>query len=111
MKQYCVRESEEEWVLHCPATGWIRIPRDGRWTFNGDYEKPTFSPSFNETWGSEGQSFEEFKSGPPSGRNHCFIRDGHIQYLADCTHSLKGQTVPVPPLTESEMAMYWPEVR
>jgi hypothetical protein len=54
-----------------------------RWTFNGDLEKPTFTPSMNIT----GQ-----------GVCHYFLRDGQIQFLVDCTHGLSGQTVPLPEL-------------
>jgi hypothetical protein len=31
---------------------------------------------------------------------HCFIRDGQIQFLLDCTHALAGQTVPLPPIDD-----------
>lgn len=63
-----------------------------RWTFNGDFENPTFSPSLNTWWGG-------FKSGDhdiPLHRCHSFIRDGKIQFLGDCTHALAGQTVDLP---------------
>lgn len=57
------------------------------WTFNGDYDKPTFSPSVLLT--------QEYK--PESGKRayvcHSFITDGKIQYLSDCTHELAGQTI------------------
>lgn len=49
------------------------------WSWNGDFEKPTVNPSILLTTGSE--------------RDHLFIRDGKIQYLSDCTHSLAGKTV------------------
>jgi hypothetical protein len=29
-------------------------------------------------------------------RCHVFITNGQIQFLDDCTHALKGQTVPIP---------------
>ena len=59
-----------------------------RWTFNGNMEKPTFSPSLNI------MRFE----GVNRDRKyvcHSFIRDGHWQFLNDCTHKLAGQTVPM----------------
>lgn len=31
---------------------------------------------------------------------HSFIKDGQIQYLDDCTHRLKNQTVPLKPYEE-----------
>ena len=49
------------------------------WNWNGDYENPTVSPSILLR--------------RPGFVNHCFIRDGKIQYLNDCTHSMAGKTV------------------
>jgi hypothetical protein len=56
---------------------------DSRWTFNGNYEKPTFSPSLLV-----------FKDDPAS-RCHSFVKDGQWEYLSDCFHSLAGKTVPM----------------
>lgn len=58
----------------------------GCWTWNGSEEEPTFSPSLLVDWRGEDR------------RCHSFIREGKIQFLGDCTHSLKGQTVPLPSL-------------
>ena len=49
------------------------------WTWNGDTEKPTISPSILVQW--------------PYHRCHSFIRDGKIEYLSDCTHELAGKTI------------------
>jgi hypothetical protein len=54
------------------------------WDFNGDYDKPTFSPSLHITIGHYPD--------PPS-ICHSFVKDGNIQFLSDCTHKLAGQTV------------------
>lgn len=56
------------------------------WTFNGDLDRPTFSPSVSVQW----EEREE------SRVCHSFVRDGKIQFLGDCTHSLAGQTVELP---------------
>lgn len=84
-------EKPTYWEVGGPAGG-VTIPRDGRWTFNGDYVNPTFSPSVNETWGKEGQTHANLAADPRPNRNHCFIRDGKIEYLSDCTHKYAGQT-------------------
>lgn len=78
-----------------------------QWEFNGDIEKPTFSPSLLVTSGhycrgQEGKecwcTFEE-RFGKEPGMScyicHSFVRDGKIEFLSDCTHELAGQTVPV----------------
>lgn len=55
------------------------------WTFNGDMERPTFNPSVLSTI--------EYVGGKPSKICHLFVRDGMLQFLSDCHHSLAGQTV------------------
>lgn len=81
----------------------------GGWTWDGNAERPTFSPSVlvtggHYTLGHEGDCWCKFNAAhpeDPSGfkceRCHSFVRDGQIQFLADCTHALAGQTVPLPP--------------
>lgn len=55
------------------------------WTFNNNFEKPTFKPSLLITWG-----------GDIKKKCHSYITDGKIQFLGDCTHDLKGKTVEIP---------------
>jgi hypothetical protein len=56
---------------------------DHRWQFNGDLEKPTFRASML------------VNQSDPLTRCHSFVTDGMIQFLDDCAHELKGQTVPL----------------
>lgn len=69
------------------------------WTFNGDFENPTFSPSILVK-GVEPITDEEYDllmAGkyvkPRPFVCHSFVADGKIQYLNDCTHSLAGKTI------------------
>lgn len=55
------------------------------WSFDGNLESPTFSPSINIV-----------------GRCHYFIRAGQIQFMSDSRHALSGQTVPLPDIPEDE---------
>jgi len=77
------REGKDIWLIVCPACGNCH-PLDERWTFNGDYDKPTFRASLLVNAGSVE---------PSRPVCHSFITDGKIQYLSDCTHKLAGQTV------------------
>ena len=61
------------------ATG-LELAFDDRWEFNGDYEKPTFRPSMRCNYGH-------------NIITHCYVRDGKIEYLSDCTHDYAGKTV------------------
>lgn len=71
-----------------------------KWEFNGDFEKPSFSPSYL-TWLEPNPSVDPKYD--PDGkyrdgfRCHSFIKDGTIQFLEDCTHKLAGQTVELEP--------------
>jgi hypothetical protein len=60
------------------------------WTFNGDVNKPTVSPSLL-LW-HDGYPKENI----PPYRCHSYIKEGKIQFLSDCTHKLKNQTVELP---------------
>lgn len=74
------------------------------WSFDGNYERPTFAPSIKVT-GSQIERDEHGKwTGEwvlgPDGKPlpqvcHSFVREGQIQFLGDCTHALAGQTVPL----------------
>lgn len=77
-------------MILCPACkcGHGISVKPGRWSFNGDHERPTFSPSLLVRGYSE-----------HAGRDfvcHSFIRDGRIEFLADSTHELAGRTVDLP---------------
>jgi len=65
----------------------ITKPSNGNgvaWTFNGDEEKPTLSPSILVRHKRDNTVC------------HSFITDGKIQFLSDSTHKLAGQTVELP---------------
>jgi hypothetical protein len=80
------------------------------WTFDGNYDRPTFSPSVLVTSGCKTPQFkpgdecwctfnaEAVQAGrEPSGfecsRCHLFVKAGKIEFLSDSTHKLAGQTV------------------
>lgn len=79
------------------------------WSFNGDYDKPTFTPSIlvrsvqcehDEAgeWTGEWKRDAQGKALPSIC--HSFVTDGKIQFLGDCTHELAGQTVDLSPAGE-----------
>jgi hypothetical protein len=73
-----------------PCGGAHRIWTEGKliWTFNGNVDAPTFSPSLKHTRRFGGVFMRIC---------HYFIEDGLIKYQADCTHELAGQTVEMSP--------------
>lgn len=82
-------------LVECPAcseanTGgahvfYVRGYATAGWEFNGDRERPTFSPSMLSR-DSRGNVC------------HSFVRDGRIEYLSDCTHDMANKTVDLPEL-------------
>lgn len=80
------------WFI-CPGCGEAHA-FDERWKFNEDAARPTFEPSFL-TWvdANPQATREPFISGR---RCHSYVRDGQIEFLGDCTHQLRGKTVPIP---------------
>ena len=92
-------------AINCPGCKCMHhiytvMPTSGgaKWGFNGDFEKPTFTPSLLIRTGKYIPGHESFDD---EGYNlssicHSFITDGKIQFLGDCTHELKNQTVELP---------------
>jgi hypothetical protein len=80
--------------LNSPMCLGSRVAGEGRpmWTWNGDHERPTLAPSVVVRL--------ERGDGGPTRVCHSFVRDGRIQFLADSTHALAGQTAPLPALPE-----------
>lgn len=75
----------------CEDTHQISIDgRNLRWSYDGDVAAPTFSPSIR-VMHKEGET-----------ACHHFVRAGRIEYLADCQHALKSQTVDLPDFPASE---------
>lgn len=56
------------------------------WIFNGDFNKPTFSPSL---------LYNAERRNPAVPQCHLYVKNGMIEFLSDCTHNLAGKTVPM----------------
>ena len=78
--------NERRLLFWCPGCNEPHSPRiegAGAWTWNGDRDRPTLDPSILVTDAS-------------GNRCHSLVRDGAIQFLDDCSHGMKGRTVPLP---------------
>lgn len=93
-----------QYDFHCPGCGHkhtyvVAGPGTGpRWQFNGDVNKPTFTPSLLNRWGRHADpTWQEPEDPEPSmgwsGTCHLYVTNGQIQYLGDCSHDLAGKTI------------------
>lgn len=71
--------------------------RPDPWTFNGDLDKPVFGPSLLLR-SEQGPGFSPYVCHSFIGCNGA--EPGQIIFLGDSTHSLSGQVVELPDLTE-----------
>lgn len=85
---------QQDAMFECPGCGSlhaVRVKGSDPWTYNGDMERPTFSPSVRCRWPSS------------SGQQCChfFVKDGEIQFCSDSTHELAGKAVVLPTIERS----------
>ena len=108
-----LRNGENNYLMFwCPGCKGIHAISygQGKWSWNGDVNKPTFTPSVLVT---NGHFTSDYKKGDrcwctynaehpdeehpfTCQRCHSFVTDGKIQFLNDCSHELAGQTVDLP---------------
>jgi hypothetical protein len=96
----------ERYLFHCPGCEcghFYDVSTDGNhpsWQFNGDMDRPTFTPSLLVRSGPPARDCYEDGTAKPGVTIDCvchlFLTDGVIHYLGDCTHRLAGQSVPLP---------------
>jgi len=78
---------KEQYLIFCPGCNDIHAMSPQIHSFNGDFDRPTFSPSLLMNF-------------IPNKVCHSFVKDGKIQFLNDSWHKLKGQTVELPEINE-----------
>lgn len=103
------------WCPGCECTHGVLVrtgegPCDVVWGWNGSVDAPTFAPSVLVRWFKTSELGERqirersLQLGQRADGSdvvcHSFVVAGQIQFLADCTHALAGQTVPLPAWTE-----------
>ncbi len=108
-------DGNADFMFHCPGCKcghgvWTTNPNSltkAMWSFNGDMQRPTFSPSLlirSHQWQPPvtAENMDKWRKEPwPQTQVetvcHSFVRDGQIQFPSDCTHELAGKTVPMEP--------------
>ena len=73
-------DNRKDYCFQCPGCGQWHVIQTPRWKFNGDQQKPTFSPSVKHSTNTKTTC-------------HYFIRNGKIEFCSDSPHKLSGQTI------------------
>ncbi|MEG8219016.1 DUF6527 family protein [Sphingomonas sp. HH69] len=102
-----ISRSTHQLFFMCPGCeDWhgVNVDNDSRprWGWNGSVDKPTFTPSILVRTGPAIDPTIVWEDGDPPSVCHSFVTDGRIQFLGDCTHSLAGQTVDIPPFDRKD---------
>jgi hypothetical protein len=102
-----MRNTTQGFSWWCPACEQGHpLPSKYGWTFDGNLEAPTFTPSFKHTgkqpinvdgvWTGEWVRDKDGKA--VDWCCHYIITAGQVAYCSDCTHSLAGKTILMPDL-------------
>jgi len=79
------------YAIYCPACKKPHFFFKDKWSFNGDVDAPTFTPSML----LHPSRFQK--------RCHSFVEKGRIRYLTDCGHELRGQVIDLPDFDDEEI--------
>ena len=97
------------WHIYCPGCQHDHVV-PSTWSFNGDYNNPSFTPSLKITSGHyiaghKGDCWCTYNASRPNEpvdficyQCHSVITNGQITFCPDCSHSLAGQTITLPEL-------------
>lgn len=80
-----LRRAPGRYFHWCPGCEHMHPLPDQGWTFNGDLERPTFSPSFKQHLRGNAVC-------------HYILTDGVLNFCNDSHHALAGKSVPLPVL-------------
>ena len=79
------------WCVACKHAHVYEVPG---WSFNGNLEKPSFTPSLLEFYTKPGTNQRIITC-------HFFVTDGIIKYCGDCPHELNCQNLPLEQIPEN----------
>lgn len=103
-----LRKNENGYTHWCPACKEMHPLPDG-WNFNGDVNKPTFTPSFkhdgvktvrDELGRWTGDWVLDDQGKPVKEICHYILTDGILNFCSDCTHEFRGISIPLSELPE-----------
>ena len=97
LKPFSVDGKVAGYLFYCPGCqhSHAYYVGHGQWAFNGNAEKPSFTPSLLVFRPERDDPQDPSKRLPRETLCHLFLTDGEIRYCGDCKHNLSGQTHPM----------------
>jgi hypothetical protein len=93
-----LRKTTHGFAWWCPGCDKMHpLPYEKGWSWDGNLEEPTFSPSFKHEWRSK---LMDDRSVDLHYVCHYIVTAGKVAYCGDCTHALAGQIIDMPDLPE-----------
>ena len=91
LARYTNNQGQDTYYFWCPGCKYCHGYPVPRWSYNGDFELPTFSPSLLI-----------YYTDPETKQRvtccHLFLTNGILDLLGDCPHDLKSKKIPLPTL-------------
>ncbi len=87
-----LRRTEAGYAHWCPGCNRMHV-LPSSWTFDGNLDAPTYSPSFKHTC-----VINPAGRAPFVGTCHYILTAGVLNYCGDCDHSMIGRSVALPDL-------------
>jgi hypothetical protein len=93
------------WCPGCKCAHGVRTTGATTWGFNGNMDKPSFTPSIKVEYPRweppvTPENIEQWRQAPwkQTKRDHVchlYVTEGVLNFLPDCTHELAGKSVPM----------------
>lgn len=84
VSKYLRNASDGSYLCWCPACQEPHVLPSKGWTFDGNVERPTFTPSFKIWWTDHAVQ-------PPQARVcHFTLTNGILNFSDDSTHTMRG---------------------
>lgn len=87
------------YMFFCPGCQSPHVVGVPGWSFDGNLDRPTFSPSIKVTYnGRDADQSQSDGSRVIPSICHSFVCGGRIEFCTDSTHAMSGQSADLPPL-------------
>lgn len=94
LKSFTIEGKLSGYIFYCPGCKHGHPFHVPQWSFDGNLETPTFSPSLR-VFHPEHKDPDTGKKVPEETLCHLFLANGQIRFCSDSKHVLAGKAVPM----------------